>query len=261
MRLTASAIRRNSPSNGRPSTSTAILRERSPVATESMTRAVSLIGWVRQSSKAFKEPIRSAQAPAACPNERRSWIFPSFPTRRLIRLTSSVERARVSATSLKVVATVPAGPVKPPGRRTSKSPRLRALSAAMMCSIGKRLSIGPLAANLTVGALTWRGAATGNSVDEVTGTEVARSMEGTAGVLSVRDRWPGVIKVVLLAVPRYMEPVTRGARLSLLIAHFSGPVRTDLMGSLPARKPSNPKGIASSSSGLRGMSYPGWDDG
>src|SRR5262249_41550920 len=45
--LTVLAVRRNSPFSGRPSCSTAIFCDRSPLATAPMTRAVSLVGWTR----------------------------------------------------------------------------------------------------------------------------------------------------------------------------------------------------------------------
>ncbi len=45
--FTVLAVRRNSPSSGRPSTSRAIAWERSPLATAPITRAVSTVGWTR----------------------------------------------------------------------------------------------------------------------------------------------------------------------------------------------------------------------
>ena len=50
--LTVRAVRRNSPCSGRPSTSRAIVWERSPLATAPMTRAVSLVGCTRSLDEA-----------------------------------------------------------------------------------------------------------------------------------------------------------------------------------------------------------------
>ena len=61
--LTVVAVRRNSPCSGRPSTSRAMVCERSPLATAPMTRAISLVGWTRSSMRLLTDSTRAAQAP------------------------------------------------------------------------------------------------------------------------------------------------------------------------------------------------------
>ena len=71
MVLTIREVRRNSPSSGRPSTSSGIVCDRSPRATAPMTRAVSLVGSARSPISALTESIEAAQAPVTSPSEAR----------------------------------------------------------------------------------------------------------------------------------------------------------------------------------------------
>ena len=61
--LTILPMRRNSPRSGRPSISTVIDCERSPLATAPMTRATSAVGWTMSSISSLTE--RSLRLPAA----------------------------------------------------------------------------------------------------------------------------------------------------------------------------------------------------
>ncbi len=90
MRFTVLAVRRNSPSNGRPSISNAIVCDRSPRATAPMTRAVSLIGCVRSPINSLTDSIDAAHDPRSPPIEARRLILPSRPTARLMQASSFV---------------------------------------------------------------------------------------------------------------------------------------------------------------------------
>ena len=57
------AVRRNSPSSGRPSSSSAMLFDRSPWATAPMTLAASVVGWTRSSISALMHSTDSAHRP------------------------------------------------------------------------------------------------------------------------------------------------------------------------------------------------------
>jgi hypothetical protein len=61
--LTMEAERRNSPSSGRPATSSGIFCERSPFATAAIVRVTSVVGQSRSSTSVLKERSISAQAP------------------------------------------------------------------------------------------------------------------------------------------------------------------------------------------------------
>ena len=63
MRLTVLAVRRNSPCSGRSSISSAIVCDRSPLATAPITRAVSLVGCTRSLISALTESIVPAHEP------------------------------------------------------------------------------------------------------------------------------------------------------------------------------------------------------
>ena len=61
--LTILPMRRNSPRSGRPSISTVIDCERSPLATAPMTRATSAVGWTMSSISSLTERMRGFPAP------------------------------------------------------------------------------------------------------------------------------------------------------------------------------------------------------
>src|SRR5438874_12589617 len=128
MRFTVFAVRRNSPSSGRSSMSSAMACERSPLATAPMTRAISLVGCTRSPISALMEPSEAAQAPLKPPSEARWVILPSLPTTLLRRSSSRAIFSLSSMTSLKVSAILPAMPVHSRGRRTAKFPFLNAVN-------------------------------------------------------------------------------------------------------------------------------------
>ena len=129
------AVRRNSPWSGRSSISRAIVFDRSPWATAPITRAVSMVGWTRSSIRSLTDPTDSRQNPPTSPRESRWLSFPSLPTTRLRRASSSAIRSFCSTTSLKASATLPATPVQSGGRRTPVRPCLSAVSAPSSATI------------------------------------------------------------------------------------------------------------------------------
>ena len=86
MVLTTRAVCRNSPLSERPSTSSAMVCERSPFATAPMTRATSVEGCTRSPIRLLTESRHSAQPPEAEPRLARWLILPSLPTARLMRV-------------------------------------------------------------------------------------------------------------------------------------------------------------------------------
>ncbi len=122
MVFTVRAVCRNCPSMGRPSTSSAMVWERSPLATAVMTRDISEVGRTRSSTRVLTSSTSSAQEPTAVPSGRRWVTLPSLPTTRPTRATSRAMRSLVSRTSLKASAILPGRPVQSSGRRTEKSP-------------------------------------------------------------------------------------------------------------------------------------------
>jgi hypothetical protein len=90
--FTVLAVRRNSPCNGRPSISIAIVFDRSPFATAPITRAISLVGCTRSAIKPFTDPMASPQQSETSPSEARCEIRPSLPTTCPIRSSSRASR-------------------------------------------------------------------------------------------------------------------------------------------------------------------------
>ena len=137
--LIVRAVRRNSPSSSRPSTSSSMLLDKSPCATAPITRATSLVGWTRSSISALMLAIDSPQKPRALPIEARCLSLPSWPTTWRSRASSAAIVAFSSTTSLKVSATLPASPLQCAGSRAVASPRrsdARASSSVASSSAG-----------------------------------------------------------------------------------------------------------------------------
>ena len=78
-------MRRNSPLTGRPWISSIIFLDRSPWATEVMTRPTSVVGWARLSMSVLMESTLVAHRPAPLRSEARSVSLPSSPTILLTR--------------------------------------------------------------------------------------------------------------------------------------------------------------------------------
>ena len=127
--FTVRPIRRNSPRRGRPSISSAMCWDRSPSATATMTREISVSGRPRSSISELTERTLSAQAPSRPSSSSRSVSRPSRPTIRLIRRTSRFCRSCSDTTSLNASATSPAAPLRR-GSRTLRSPRRTRRSAS-----------------------------------------------------------------------------------------------------------------------------------
>src|SRR6185369_4008739 len=124
------AVRRNSPSSSRPSTSSAMLFDRSPCATAPITRATSLVGWTRSSMSELMHSTDSPQNPRAPCSDARCLSLPSLPTTWRRRISSSAMSAFCWTTALKASATLPDTPDQCSGRRTLASPLRSPVSAA-----------------------------------------------------------------------------------------------------------------------------------
>ena len=122
MVLTIVAERRNSPSSGRPSTSSPTVCVRFPWATAAMARVTSLVGRSRSSMSVLTETSISPQAPFDWSNLVRSRVFPSLPTTCPTRCSSCAIFWLAATISLNVSAIFPSSPVQSPGSRTEKSP-------------------------------------------------------------------------------------------------------------------------------------------
>ena len=127
MVFTTRAVCRNSPLSERPSTSSAMVCERSPLATAPITRATSVEGCTRSPIRPLTESRHSAHPPEADPRLARWLILPSLPTALLMRANSLAMRSFNLKMSLRVSAILPATPVWSTGRRTEKSPSLKAI--------------------------------------------------------------------------------------------------------------------------------------
>ena len=134
MAFTIVPRRRNSPLIGCPSMRSAIFWERSPCATASITRATSDVGRTRSSTMPLTASIDAAHVPCAPGTAARSVRRPSRPTILPTRRSSFVVRSRMSARSLKAVASSPATPRRRVERRTPAAPSRAARSAARSSS-------------------------------------------------------------------------------------------------------------------------------
>ena len=148
------AVRRNSPSSGRPSASSAIdldwstivlmvslssrispdtltviFLERSPCATAPITRATSDVGCTRSAIRELIDSAESRQKPLALGTKARSLSLPSLPTTRDRRASSCDMRRFSATTSLKASATLPNTPVQSWGSCAEALPFLRSVSA------------------------------------------------------------------------------------------------------------------------------------
>ncbi|RIH80487.1 hypothetical protein Mterra_03499 [Calidithermus terrae] len=128
MVLTMVAERRNSPSSGRPSTSSRTVWVRSPCATAAMARVTSAVGRSRSSMSMLIEASIWPQAPRDWSKRARSRTLPSLPTTCPTRLSSSAIFWLAATMSLKASASLPSSPVQSPGSRTEKSPSRTACS-------------------------------------------------------------------------------------------------------------------------------------
>ena len=142
--LTIVASRRNSPCNGRPSTSSRTVCSRSPRATAVIACVTALVGHRRSSISVLTELSISPQAPC----DRASWtrwrVLPSRPTTWPTCASCSAMRWLAATISLNVSAILPASPVQSLGRRTEKSPKRTACSACNMSRRSKSCSVsGP----------------------------------------------------------------------------------------------------------------------
>ena len=145
MRFTSRAECRNSPSSGRPSTSSVMDWPKSPFATAPMVRVTSMVGRIRSSIRVFKASTSSAQPPIRPARVIRCLSRPSRPTRLLTRLVSLARRSFTVSTSLKASAILPYTPFQPTGRRTAKLPLRNAIMASNSISDSARSPSLPFA--------------------------------------------------------------------------------------------------------------------
>ena len=129
------AVRRNSPSSGRPSTSSAMLLLRSPCATAPITRATSLVGCTRSSISELIDSIDSPQKPRALA-QRRALLQLAFLADDLAQPRELVGHRGVLLDHLvEDVGHSPATPGQCSGSRTLASPLRSATSAVnSVCS-------------------------------------------------------------------------------------------------------------------------------
>ncbi|MBI2503052.1 MAG: hypothetical protein HYW07_07435 [Candidatus Latescibacteria bacterium] len=88
--------------SARPSISRTIFCDRSPLATEVITRPISVVGCTRSVISMLTESTLVAQPPAAPPRVARCEIRPSLPTTVLTRSNSPAIRSFRSMMSLRV---------------------------------------------------------------------------------------------------------------------------------------------------------------
>ena len=148
--LTISAERKNSPFSGRPSTSSATVRSRSPCATAAIARVTSVVGHNRSSISELTEDSISPQAPSDRPSRTRWRVLPSRPTTWPTRSSWLAMRSLVVTISLNVSAILPMMPTRSPAMRTEKSPTRMACSA---CSNSARSWASPLSSRGAVGGI------------------------------------------------------------------------------------------------------------
>ncbi len=147
------ALRRNSPSSARPSTSSAMGCVRSPFATALIVRVTSAVGHTRSSISVLIDSTFSDQPPVAPCRVTRCFRRPFLPTARLTRAVSSPSLAVRAVMSLSVSAIFPYTPVQSDGSRTEKSPPLNASNTARISRISWLTSPAePVAGDLTEGA-------------------------------------------------------------------------------------------------------------
>ena len=112
--------------------------ERSPLATEPITRATSVDGCTNSPIRLFTDSTHCAHPPDAHPRLARSLILPSFPTALLIRSNSMARRWLNLKMSFIVSTILPAMPVWSTGSRTEKSPSRNAMSVFNRVLISSR---------------------------------------------------------------------------------------------------------------------------
>ena len=121
--LTTLAVRRNSPVSGRPSISSAMVCDRSPLATAPMTRATSVVGCTRSETSVLTDSTAVLHAPSAYGSAARCLMLPALPTTLLRRSSSLTSRSLRSMVLLSASQILPARPVRSSGMRTVKLPR------------------------------------------------------------------------------------------------------------------------------------------
>ncbi|OEZ53921.1 hypothetical protein DUGA6_59230 [Duganella sp. HH105] len=143
MVLAVVAARRYWPFSGTPSTSSAMVCDRSPFATAPITRAISVVGRTRSSISALTALTMVAQPPDILGTCARCVSRPSRPTTRLTSVTTCTIFSLVSMMSFSVSAILPAMPVQSDGMRAVKSPFFSAISVAssLLASICSPMSV------------------------------------------------------------------------------------------------------------------------
>ena len=129
--FTTLPMRRNSPFRGRPSISTAMVCDKSPLATPPITRATSIVGCAMSSISSFIARSLRSHPPVAPGTFARWPILPSLPTMRATRSNSTIICWLRETTSLNNIAISASAPMPCSGRRTEKSPRCRRRNATI----------------------------------------------------------------------------------------------------------------------------------
>ena len=133
MLLTILAERRNSPSSGRPSTSSRMVCMRSPCATARIVRVTSAVGHNKSSIKELIDNSMPCQAPAAEPILTRCLVLPSCPTTCPTRSSCCAICSLEPTISLNRSATLPQRSGQSPGSRTEKFPPRMCCRACNNC--------------------------------------------------------------------------------------------------------------------------------
>jgi len=121
-------MRKYSPFKARPSISKGIFCDKSPLATDVMTRANSLVGWTKLEIRELMESMPVAQAPLTGPMEARSVNLPSSPTMALTRENSLIIFSFKSKISLRTSPISLGRPSSSTEKRTERSPWRTALA-------------------------------------------------------------------------------------------------------------------------------------
>ncbi len=150
--LAVVAARRYWPLSGWPSTSSAMVCDRSPLATAPITRAISVVGRTRSSIRVLTELMMVAQPPTTLGTEARCVKRPSRPTTRDTSVTALTIFSLVSMMSLSVSAIFPEMPVRSDGMRAVKSPFFRAIKVASSSLASNSSAISVM---LFIDAILW----------------------------------------------------------------------------------------------------------
>ena len=200
MVLTIVAERRNSPSSGRPSTSSCTVCVKFPFATAAIARVTSVVGRSKSSTSVLTETSISPHAALGRWKRMRSRVRPSFPTTCPTRFSSFAICWFAVTMSLNVSAIFPASPVQFPGKRTEKSP------SRMVCRLAR---------------ITLRSADTGSDSTAVTARPLLLAFGLGSGIAAVVALLGSLRFILLSTVQTSARRQFCGSWLNWPISHFN----------------------------------------